>query len=245
MDLRTEGPLVRDLVDVVLDSWTEPLVAAVEKVGTGTLAIEAPRDRGGRVVLPEPGESGLLVWRGSRDLQQAPVSLVQTRRSPGPQWLLRLTGRQSVCQRRSFVRADVQLPVRLHVDGEQREVTALDISEGGLRASTRERDGLAGGTVVEVQLDLGGCAARRRRRGGARALPVAGAPARPGAALPRPADPRRGPAARLDLRRAAARTRQRWLTPACATRPLRPAAVRRPSGSARACAAARGPAARR
>lgn len=145
---------VRDLVDVVLDSWTEPLVAAVERVGADTLAIEAPRDRSGRVVLPDVGESGLLVWRGSRDLQQAPVSVVQTTRRPGPQWLLRLTGGQSVCQRRSFVRADVQLPVRLNVGGVGREVTALDISEGGLRCSTRDRRGLSGGTVVGVHLDL-------------------------------------------------------------------------------------------
>jgi hypothetical protein len=145
---------VRDLVDVVLDSWTEPLVAAVERVGADTLAIEAPRDRGGRVVLPDVGESGLLVWRGSRDLQQAPVSIVQTRRPPSAQWLLRLTGRQSVCQRRSFVRADVVLPVLLQLEGGEREVTALDISEGGLRCSTTDRDGLSGGTVVGVHLDL-------------------------------------------------------------------------------------------
>ena len=153
-----DGVHVRDLVDVVLDSWTEPLVAAVEHVGSGTLLIEAPRDRGGRVVLPEVGESGLLVWRGSRDLQQAPVSVVETVRRPGPQWLLRLTGGQSVCQRRSFVRADVQLPVLLQLEGGARQVTALDISEGGLRCSTSDRAGLTGGTVLEVRLDLDGFA---------------------------------------------------------------------------------------
>ena len=147
---------VRDLVDVVLDSWTEPLVAAVERVDDGSLVLEAPRDRGGRVVLPDAGERGLLVWRGSRDLQQAPVSVVQTTRRPGPQWLLRLTGAQSVCQRRSFVRADVQLPVHLEVEGVAREVMALDVSEGGLRCSTRSRDGLTGGAVVDVHLDLDG-----------------------------------------------------------------------------------------
>ena len=146
----------RDLVDVVLDSWTEPLVAAVERVGADSLAIEAPLDRGGRLVLPEVGESGLLVWRGSRDLQQAPVSVVQTTRPPGPQWLLRLTGGQSVCQRRSFVRADVQLPVQLQLESGTCEVTALDISEGGLRCSTRDRGGLTVGMVVEVHLDLDG-----------------------------------------------------------------------------------------
>jgi c-di-GMP-binding flagellar brake protein YcgR len=79
---------------------------------------------------------------------------VQTRRPPGPQWLLRLTGRQSVCQRRSFVRADVVLPVLLQLEGGEREVTALDISEGGLRCSTPDRGGLSGGTVVGVHLDL-------------------------------------------------------------------------------------------
>ena len=65
MDLRTEGPLVRDLVDVVLDTATEPLVTAVLRVAQDSLAVEAPVDRGGRLVLPEPRDGGLLVWRGN------------------------------------------------------------------------------------------------------------------------------------------------------------------------------------
>ena len=155
MDLRSEGPLVRDLVDVVLDASTEPLVAAVLRVGVDRLAVEAPVDRSGRIVLPAPGGGGLLVWRGARDLQQAPVRVVQTTRPPGPQWLLCVTGGTSPCQRRSFVRADVRLPVQLQVERASYEVTALDLSEGGLRCSTRSALGLAGGTGVEVGLDLG------------------------------------------------------------------------------------------
>lgn len=154
MDLTAEGPLVRDLVDVVLDAATEPLVAAVVRVGKDDLSLKAPFDRGGRLVLPAPGERGLLVWRGARDLQQAPVTVVRTSRPPGPQWLLRFTGGASVCQRRSFVRADVQLPVQLRVDRADHEVIALDMSEGGLRCSTRQALGLAGGTTVEVGLHL-------------------------------------------------------------------------------------------
>ena len=155
MDLRTEGPLVRDLVDVVLDASTEPLVTAVLRVGADTLAIEAPVDRGGRLVLPSPRAGGLLVWRGAEHLLQAPVTVVETTRPPGPQWLLRLTGGASTCQRRSFVRADVQLPVLLRVEREEHQITALDISEGGLRCSTREPLRLSSGTAVEVGLDLG------------------------------------------------------------------------------------------
>jgi hypothetical protein len=154
VDLRTEGPLVRDLVDVVLDASTEPLVTAVLRVAEDSLALEAPVDRSGRLVLPAAGDGGLLVWRGARDLQQAPVRVVQTTRPPGPQWLLRLVGGASTCQRRSFVRADVQLPVHLLVERTEHEVTALDISEGGLRCSTRGALGLSGGTSVEVGLDL-------------------------------------------------------------------------------------------
>ena len=107
MDLRTEGPLVRDLVDVVLDTSTEPLVTAVLSVAADSLALEAPGDRGGRLVLPPPRAGGLLVWRGAKDLLQAPVAVVETTRPPGPSWLLRLTGGASKCQRRSFVSADV------------------------------------------------------------------------------------------------------------------------------------------
>ena len=155
MDLRADGPLVRDLVDVVLDASTEPLVTAVLRVAEDSLALEAPVDRAGRLVLPAERDGGLLVWRGARGLQQAPVTVVQTTRPPGPQWLLRLTGGASACQRRSFVRADVQLPVQLHVERSDHQVMALDISEGGLRCSTREALGLSGGTAVEVGLDLG------------------------------------------------------------------------------------------
>jgi hypothetical protein len=154
VDLRTEGPLVRDLVDVVLDASTEPLVTAVLRVGEDSLALEAPVDRGGRLVLPRPREGGLLVWRGEKDLLQAPVTVVGTTRSPGPQWLLRLISGATTCQRRSFVRADVQLPVLLRVERAEHEITALDISEGGLRCSTRDALGLSGGTAVEVGLVL-------------------------------------------------------------------------------------------
>lgn len=154
MDLRTGGPLVRDLVDVVLDASTEPLVTTVLRVAVDSLALEAPVDRGGRLVLPPPGAGGLLVWRGASDLVQAPVTVVQTTRPPGPSWQLRLIGGASTCQRRSFVRADVQLPVRLHVERVEHEVLALDISEGGLRCSTREPLGLSSGTAVEVELAL-------------------------------------------------------------------------------------------
>jgi hypothetical protein len=155
VDLRAEGPLVRDLVDVVLDASTEPLVTAVLRVAVDSLALEAPVDRGGRLVLPPPRSGGLLVWRGAKDLTQAPVVVVETTRPPGPQWLLRVTGRATACQRRSFVRADVQLPVHLRVERTDHEVMALDISEGGLRCSTRAALGLSGGTSVEVGLDLG------------------------------------------------------------------------------------------
>lgn len=154
MDLRTEGPLVRDLFVVVLDTSTEPLVTAVVRVAQDSLALEAPVDRSGRLVLPEPRDGGLLVWRGASELMQAPVVVVSTTRSPGPQWLLRLSGGASTCQRRSFVRADVQLPVRLHHERAEHEITALDISEGGLRCGTRSALGIPSGTVVEVSLVL-------------------------------------------------------------------------------------------
>jgi c-di-GMP-binding flagellar brake protein YcgR len=79
---------------------------------------------------------------------------VHTTRPPGPTWLLRVVGSVSACQRRSFVRADVQLPVQLRAEGADHQVTAHDISEGGLRCSTRTALGLTGGTAVEVGLEL-------------------------------------------------------------------------------------------
>ena len=82
------------------------------------------------------------------------MSVVEVTRLPAPQWRLRLVGDGSPCQRRSFVRADASLPVRLRVGRDEWEVTVLDVSEGGLRCSTDQPLPLSGGTSVEVRLEL-------------------------------------------------------------------------------------------
>jgi hypothetical protein len=154
--LGADSPEERALVDVVLDSATEPLVATLLALRTDRLVLEAPVDRSGRVVLPRDCEGGLLVWRGERDLQQAPVSVVATVRRPRPEVHLRLTGRHTACQRRSFLRADTETPVVLQLPDGPFPVPALDVSEGGLRCSTSRPPGLALGDVLQVEIELAG-----------------------------------------------------------------------------------------
>lgn len=154
--LGADLPEERALVDVVLDSATEPLVATLLALRTDVLVLEAPVDRSGRLVLPREHEGGLLVWRGERDLQQAPVSVAATVRRPQPEVHLRLTGRHTTCQRRSFVRADTETPVVLRLPDGPFLITALDVSEGGLRCSTRRPTGLALGDVLSVEIELAG-----------------------------------------------------------------------------------------
>lgn len=154
--LGADRPEERALVDVVLDSATEPLVATLLALRSDVLVLEAPVDRSGRLVLPPDRERGLLVWRGERDLQQAPVSVAGTVRRPRAEVHLRLTGRHTPCQRRSFVRADTETTVVLQLPDGPFPITALDVSEGGLRCSTRRPTGLALGDVLEVEIELAG-----------------------------------------------------------------------------------------
>src|SRR3569623_1375930 len=96
-------PDVNDLVDVMLDSRTEPLVALISAVGGDTVLLREPIDRSGHLVLPEAGESGLHVWGGGSTLRQAPIAVQETTRHPQPPWRVRLTAAAGRCQRRSFV----------------------------------------------------------------------------------------------------------------------------------------------
>lgn len=129
-------PDVNDLVDVILDSRAEPLAAVISAVSGDSVLLGEPMDRTGRIVLPETGECGLLVWGEPGNLRQAPIAVLETNRPPGATWLIRLTARAERCQRRSFVRADVNLPVVVRHPDADLEVTAVDLSEGGVRCHT-------------------------------------------------------------------------------------------------------------
>jgi hypothetical protein len=129
-----EGPDIKDIVDISLDSEAEPLVTMVEGNDRQEVTIEGPVNRAGRLVHPPIGTGGLLVWRPSGGLQQAPVTVVRVSRAHPIQWGLRFTGEATKCQRRTFVRADVFLPVLLTVAGEQVAATGVDLSEGGMCA---------------------------------------------------------------------------------------------------------------
>jgi hypothetical protein len=149
-------PDVNDLVDIMLDSRTEPLAALISVVGSDTVVLKEPIDRTGQFVLPEIGDGGLLVWGGGSNLRQAPIAVLETHRVPEPTWLVRVTAEAARCQRRSFVRADVNLPVALRQPAGDLEVTAVDLSEGGMRCSTRAEADLGVGDSVAAEFIAGG-----------------------------------------------------------------------------------------
>ncbi|RZU51403.1 PilZ domain-containing protein [Krasilnikovia cinnamomea] len=148
-------PDVNDLVDVTLDSRTEPLAAVIGAVTGDTVLLTDPIDRTGRFVLPDSGEGGLLVWGAGGSLRQAPVEVLQTSRQPAPAWTVRLTAPAARCQRRAFVRASVNLPVVVKHSGKQLEVIAIDISEGGLRCNVLSDAGVKVGDQVVAEFDAG------------------------------------------------------------------------------------------
>jgi hypothetical protein len=148
-------PDINDLVDVMLDSRTEPLAALISVVGGDTVLLREPIDRTGQFVLPEIGDGGLLVWGGGSNLRQAPIAVLETNRRPEPTWLVRLTAAAGRCQRRSFVRADVNLPVVLRHSDADLEGTAVDLSEGGMRCSTRAEAAVEVGAPVVATFGAG------------------------------------------------------------------------------------------
>ncbi|BFU47602.1 flagellar brake protein [Krasilnikovia sp. MM14-A1004] len=150
-----EVPDVNDLVDVTLDSRTEPLAAVIGAITGDTVLLAEPIDRTGRFVLPDSGEGGLIVWGAGSNLRQAPIEVVETSRQPAPTWVVRLTAPAARCQRRAFVRASVNLPVVVKHAGKQVDVIAIDISEGGLRCNVQSDAGIKVGDQVVAEFLAG------------------------------------------------------------------------------------------
>ncbi len=150
-----DGPDIKDIVDISLDSETEPFVTMVEGNDPEEITIEAPVNRAGRLVNPPIGTGGLLVWRPAGGLQQAPVTVARITRARPAQWGLRFAGAATKCQRRTFVRADVFLPVLLTVAGDQVAVTGVDLSEGGLRCRVPSEVRPSVRDSVQITFDIG------------------------------------------------------------------------------------------
>jgi PilZ domain len=148
-------PDVNDLVDIMLDSRTEPLVAVIGAVTDQTLLLRESIDRTGRMVLPETGDLGLLVWGVGHTMRQIPIVVLETNRRPEPTWLVRLSGSWGRCQRRSFVRSAVNLPVLVRYTDTDLEVMAVDLSEGGVRCNSRSDVAFARGDSVIAEFDTG------------------------------------------------------------------------------------------
>ncbi|MEU7907960.1 PilZ domain-containing protein [Actinoplanes sp. NPDC049118] len=148
-------PDINDLVDVTLDSRAEPLAAVISAVTAETVLLREPMDRTGRIVRPETGERGLLVWGEGSQLRQAPIEVLETNGAPAPTWLIRLTAQAERTQRRSFVRANVSLPVVVRYAGVDLEITAVDLSEGGMRCYTGSEINFGRGDSVVAEFTPG------------------------------------------------------------------------------------------
>ena len=107
-----EGPDIKDIVDISLDTEVEPLVTMVEGNDLDGVTIEGPVSRTGRLVNPPVGTGGLLVWRPRRGTPAGARHRRTGQRAHPSQWALRFTGAATKCQRRTFVRADVFCPWR-------------------------------------------------------------------------------------------------------------------------------------
>jgi len=148
-------PDVNDLVDVTLDSRTEPLASVISTVTGDIVLLGEPLDRTGRIVRPETGECGLIVWGEGGSLWQAPIAVLETSRPPNLTWLIQVTAPAIRTQRRSFVRANVELSVVVRHTVASLTVTAADLSEGGLRCYTSAEIKFSRGDSVIAEFSPG------------------------------------------------------------------------------------------
>jgi PilZ domain len=150
-----ERPDVNDLVDITLDQVVEALATVVMSGSGNAFVLEAPVDRGGRFVLPTEEMPGLMVWRGSKFLLQVPVVVTDVTRPPRPSWRVEVRGTPARCQRRAFVRSQVDLKVTLRSPEGAWEVTGADLGEGGMRCVCVTHPELSSGDIVTAEFDAG------------------------------------------------------------------------------------------
>jgi len=103
----------------------------------------------------EPGDRIEVFWRTRGVGHALPATVVAVLPGEGVCWELRVVGPAEPSQRRQAVRANVQLPVRVHVGGTDTVGDTVDLSEAGCRVMV---DGWGlppePGAAAEIALDL-------------------------------------------------------------------------------------------
>ena len=109
------------------------------------------------------GDRVEVFWRELGVGLALPTQVVADLTEDGARWELRVTGPAEHSQRRQAVRAGVQLPIRVHVDGTDTVGETADLSEAGVRAILESfgHPPLPGGVVpLTVHLEDGAVSAR-------------------------------------------------------------------------------------
>lgn len=109
------------------------LTGCVESADATTLVVlpDAPEIAGAWGI--GPGERIEVFWRPLGVGRAVPAQVVSVAAGAGRTWELQLLGPAESSQRRQAVRAEVQLPVRLHVAGTDTVGETIDLSEAGCR----------------------------------------------------------------------------------------------------------------
>ncbi|CUR59906.1 putative Type IV pilus assembly PilZ [metagenome] len=149
-------PEVKDVVDVIVNDRSKPLVSFVEGTTDQEIVLTVARGRDDvRVSLPV-GERFQILWRGRDELRSLPVELVAIDRGEPPRWRVCPVGPATTGQRRQAVRARMGRTVQVSVEDVRLAGTTLDVSEGGMRV-VFGHDVVAPpkpGVIADVQLQL-------------------------------------------------------------------------------------------
>lgn len=153
-------PALNALVQILLPGRDHGLASRVEDVSAEYVELAAPLLGSG--FKAEPGREMSLVWRDGTGLHRMPAQLVEVRKTPHPVWRVVSVAEAEKFQRRRYARAETLLDVEIVFVGRdplvQVMISAVDISEGGLRARTNENIKPIDGEMVEVRFEINGTA---------------------------------------------------------------------------------------
>lgn len=120
--------------------WYERwLPSIIEDHDENGLQIAVPNGPGTIVpVIGRPGETMTLNWVSERGAAEVDARITEVARNTLASWIVQPLGVPIVKQRRSYVRADVHLPLSIvpHLGDPPRRGWVVNLSEGGVRCIT-------------------------------------------------------------------------------------------------------------
>jgi PilZ domain len=160
--------------DVTLVTRGITMTARVEVSGPTLLVLRPAGGPGAAPPPVAPGDAVEVYWVGGYAERTLPATVSDVESGPEPRWQLLATGPAESSQRRSAVRARVELPVLMPWAGAHMTGMTVDLSEAGMRAQLDawglppEAGMPAQCTLTlddEVLLDLHGEIVRQQARG--------------------------------------------------------------------------------